>query len=280
MRSSSDAGRPHRLEIYTDRLRIEGTSALPYNRVTDIMNTADREFLTLDGGAVAPLLTPTQASGPNRGPTLLRRLEVRYVATTHSRGAQAGYGGIRPDPEDARRLLWLPRPVRVSCPAARAAGRRAPGHHGSGGPSLHPVDRRHGPPHRAPGRAGAAPCGDHRQSGLPRFDLSGLSRRPRGIIPTFWPRAKPIPPGVRAAPRGGARIAGAGGAPCGWKARRPGRDATLSSAPVPRRLTPSSADQPRSCAPTSRCRRPTILVRSFVTSSSLSVRSSAWNVSE
>jgi hypothetical protein len=83
----SSGGRSHSLEIYTDRLRIEGTSALPYNRVTDILNTADREFLALDGATVAPLLNPAQASGPNRTTTLLRRLEARYVATTHDRGA-------------------------------------------------------------------------------------------------------------------------------------------------------------------------------------------------
>ena len=76
----------HMLEIYTDRLLIQGSVSLPFRRATEIMNNADRDFLTIDGARIAPLVQPAQMSGPHAVPTLVRRLQVCYVATATEPG--------------------------------------------------------------------------------------------------------------------------------------------------------------------------------------------------
>jgi hypothetical protein len=77
----ASASQTHPLEIHTDQILIEGTVTLPFRRVTEIMNSADRDFLSIDGARIAPLVNLSQVSRSTAPVTLVRRLQVRYVAT-------------------------------------------------------------------------------------------------------------------------------------------------------------------------------------------------------
>lgn len=71
----------HALEIYTASLMVKGTITLPFRRATEILNSADREFIGLDAALIAPLAHPAQVSGPHSSSTLIRRLGIYYAAT-------------------------------------------------------------------------------------------------------------------------------------------------------------------------------------------------------
>ncbi|HMA36381.1 MAG TPA: hypothetical protein VKY74_18135 [Chloroflexia bacterium] len=71
----------HPIELFTEHVVVQGTVTLPFRRVTEILNSAERDFVTVDGGTIAPLVHPAQLSGPNRVPTLVRRVQIRYAAT-------------------------------------------------------------------------------------------------------------------------------------------------------------------------------------------------------
>src|SRR5438067_10920436 len=86
----------HQVEIYTEQLIIKGSIALPLVRVTEIMNSTDRDFLPVDEAYIAPLVLPNQVSGPIRKPTLVHRTQVRYVATHDDPDQGRGPGAESP----------------------------------------------------------------------------------------------------------------------------------------------------------------------------------------
>ncbi|HUS13769.1 MAG TPA: hypothetical protein VM536_02020 [Chloroflexia bacterium] len=92
----------HPLEIHTDQILIQGTVTLPFRRVTEIMNSADRDFLSIDRAMIAPLVDLSQVSRPNAPTTVVRRMQVRYVATytdlTRARPAGVEFVGVQKVP--------------------------------------------------------------------------------------------------------------------------------------------------------------------------------------
>ncbi len=95
-------GQTHTLEIYTESLLVKGTVLLPFRRATEILNSADREFIGLNEALITPLAQSTQVSGPHPGTTLIRRLGIRYAATftdaTQARSPTVEFAGVQKRP--------------------------------------------------------------------------------------------------------------------------------------------------------------------------------------
>ncbi|MDQ2807003.1 MAG: hypothetical protein M3Z04_08860 [Chloroflexota bacterium] len=92
----------HALEIYTTSLMVRGTISLPFRRATEILNSADREFISLDAALIAPLAHPAQVSGPHSNTTLIRRMGIYYTATftdpAQARAPTLEFAGVQKRP--------------------------------------------------------------------------------------------------------------------------------------------------------------------------------------
>jgi hypothetical protein len=64
------------LTAYTDGMMIHGTVKLPYRRVVDLLNSQDREYLSIEQATATPLVLPSQVTGPNANATVVRRDRV------------------------------------------------------------------------------------------------------------------------------------------------------------------------------------------------------------
>ncbi len=92
-RQGSSPVQRHPVELYTDQLVVQGSLALPFRRVTEIVNSPERDYLSVDGATVTPLLLPHQAGGPNAAPVLVRRTQVRFIATYTDPSQSRATGG-------------------------------------------------------------------------------------------------------------------------------------------------------------------------------------------
>ena len=74
----ADTFATNRIELaaYTDRVLVRGTVALPYRRVIDLLNSADREYISIDGATISPLVLSGEATGPNAQATVIRRTRI------------------------------------------------------------------------------------------------------------------------------------------------------------------------------------------------------------
>jgi len=74
----ADTFAANRIEVaaYTDRVLVRGTVALPYRRMIDLLNSADREYISIDGATISPLVLIGEATGPNAQATVMRRTRI------------------------------------------------------------------------------------------------------------------------------------------------------------------------------------------------------------
>ena len=77
------------LAAYTDRVLVRGTILLPYRRVIDLVNSADREYLSIDGATVSPLVLIGEATGPNPNTTVIRRTRIILAGVSQEQAAPA-----------------------------------------------------------------------------------------------------------------------------------------------------------------------------------------------
>jgi hypothetical protein len=87
----TDTFTANRIELaaYTDRVVVRGTVALPYRRVIDLLNSADREYISIDGATISPLVLTGEATGPNAQATVIRRTRIILAGISAEQAAPA-----------------------------------------------------------------------------------------------------------------------------------------------------------------------------------------------
>src|SRR3954468_5061115 len=87
----ADAFAPNRIEFaaYTNQVVARGTVSLPYRRVVDLLNSADREYISIDGATVGPLVLIGEATGPNAQATVIRRTRIVIAGVSSEQAAPA-----------------------------------------------------------------------------------------------------------------------------------------------------------------------------------------------
>jgi hypothetical protein len=90
------------LAVYTNHVLVQGSVALPYRRVIDLLNSEDREYISIDRATVTPLALTNQVTGPNSNPTVLHRRQVVLAGLTSEQSAPL------PDDTTAQRSVRTP----------------------------------------------------------------------------------------------------------------------------------------------------------------------------
>jgi hypothetical protein len=87
----TDTFTANRIELaaYTDRVVVRGTVALPYRRVIDLLNSADREYISIDGATISPLVLTGEATCPNAQATVIRRTRIILAGISAEQAAPA-----------------------------------------------------------------------------------------------------------------------------------------------------------------------------------------------
>ncbi len=87
----ADAFAPNRIDFaaYTNQVVARGTVVLPYRRVIDLLNSADREYISIDGATVGPLVLIGEATGPNAQATVIRRTRIVLAGVSKEQAAPA-----------------------------------------------------------------------------------------------------------------------------------------------------------------------------------------------
>ncbi len=91
---ATPGGRAQVVELYTDRLVIRGALALGDRRAAEVLNDPAPDYLPIEAAGITPLDWPGQVRGPERGPILVRRALVRYVALNSSEHAPGRPGDV------------------------------------------------------------------------------------------------------------------------------------------------------------------------------------------
>jgi hypothetical protein len=87
----ADTFMSNRIELaaYTNQVVVRGSVALPYRRVIDLLNSADREYISIDGATVSPLVLIGEATGPNGQATVIRRTRIILAGISKEQAAPA-----------------------------------------------------------------------------------------------------------------------------------------------------------------------------------------------
>ena len=94
--------KPIELAIYTDSVLLRGSVILPYRRVIDLLNSEDREYISIERATIAPVVHPGQVTGPGTNATVLRRDRVALA------GLNAEQAAPLPDDTTAQRAVREP----------------------------------------------------------------------------------------------------------------------------------------------------------------------------
>jgi hypothetical protein len=77
------------LAVYTNEILVRGSVALPYRRVLDLLNSEDREYISIDGATISPLVLIGEATGPNTKATVIRRTNIILAGVSKEQAAPA-----------------------------------------------------------------------------------------------------------------------------------------------------------------------------------------------
>jgi hypothetical protein len=75
------------LAAFTDRVVVRGSVALPYRRVIDLLNSTDREYISIDGATVGPLVLIGEVTGPNAKTPVIRRTRIILAGVSAEQAA-------------------------------------------------------------------------------------------------------------------------------------------------------------------------------------------------
>jgi hypothetical protein len=96
------SSRPIELAVYTGSVLLRGSVILPYRRVIDLLNSEDREYISIERATIAPVVHPAQVTGPGTNATVLRRDRVALAGLTAEQSAPL------PDDTTAQRAVRAP----------------------------------------------------------------------------------------------------------------------------------------------------------------------------